>query len=201
MTPQLVTSVITSILASMTSILANLFTSANALIASRVESLRQAETDLIALAKQRFSPADLEHEIEVFDTDIPRAALRLSKTDVKCQINTVDEQDAHFVVHGVKVTKPSTTRDTAIASPLVILHGYMNGSLYFYRNLLGLARHFEAVSRSINLGGGYPVGQTSIVLYQPTVNREMMILAPFKPRRISLSRAWKRGERPIQSKG
>ena len=153
MIPQL----ITSILASMTSILTNLFTSANALKASRVETLRQTETDLIALAKQRFSPADLEHEIEVFDTDIPRSALRLSKTDVKCQINTVDEQDAHFVVHGVKVTNPSsssTTRDTAIASPLVILHGYMNGSLYFYRNLLGLARHFEAVYSLDQLGWG-----------------------------------------------
>ena len=83
--PQLIASIATSIFASMTSIITNLFASANAIIASRVESLQVAEANLLDLAKQRFSP-DLEHEIEVFDTDIPRSALRLSKTDVKCQI-------------------------------------------------------------------------------------------------------------------
>jgi len=154
MLSQLVASIITSIAASMTSILTNLFTSANALIATRVESLRQTEADLLAVAKHRFAPADLEHEIEVFDTDIPRSALRLSKTDVKCQINTVNANAEHFVVHGVKVTNPSSSSTDTAASPLVILHGYMNGSLYFYRNLLGLAKHFQAVYSLDQLGWG-----------------------------------------------
>jgi cardiolipin-specific phospholipase len=152
--PQLIASIATSIFASMTSIITNLFASANAIIASRVESLQVAEANLLDLAKQRFSP-DLEHEIEVFDTDIPRSALRLSKTDVKCQINTVDALDEHFIVHGVKVVNPSSSSTSSgTANPLVILHGYMNGSLYFYRNLLGLARHFKAVYSLDQLGWG-----------------------------------------------
>ena len=39
-------------------------------------------------------------------------------------------------------------------APLVIVHGYMNGALYFYRNLLGLANHFGTVFSVDLLGWG-----------------------------------------------
>ena len=153
MLPQLIAALITSIFAPMTSIITSLFTSANAVIASKVEALQVAEANLLDLAKHKFSPPDLEHEIEVFDTDIPRSALRISKTGVKCQINTVDSKDEHYIVHGVKVVNKQSS-SSASSSPLVILHGYMNGSLYFYRNLLGLAKHFSAIYSLDQLGWG-----------------------------------------------
>lgn len=57
-----------------------------------------------------------------------------------------DQTEENLVIHGVKVTSNVYNHDDgdggkSEAPPLVLLHGYMNGSLYFYRNLLGLSDH------------------------------------------------------------
>ena len=97
------------------------------------------------------------HELVLFDTRIPRSAVPL-KAGKKCQLlktrknkNDDDNQDeeSHLVIHGIKVTSNIYKQNHANnnndeeekESPLVILHGYMNGALYFYRNLLGLSNH------------------------------------------------------------
>lgn len=48
-----------------------------------------------------------------------------------------------------KQTDPSKQDD-----PLVILHGYMNGALYFYRNVVGLSNYFNTVYSLDTLGCG-----------------------------------------------
>jgi len=167
--PTMLMWLVTSLLATMTSILSSLFTSANTALTSRVQALRDAENSLIDLARhQRFlgGGPDMEQEIVAFDTEIPRSVLPLASKQGgvcgggkgnggKCQINTVDDNEEHYIVHGVKVdntvSSPSTT---VLKSPLVILHGYMNGSLYFYRNLSGLARYFSSVYSLDQLGWG-----------------------------------------------
>ena len=81
------------------------------------------------------------HTLEVFDTKIPRSSVPLRQP--KSMFQRENEVTDHFTIHGVKVTshsydKTHTTKE-AEEPPLVLLHGYMNGSLYFYRNLLGLS--------------------------------------------------------------
>ncbi len=65
----------------------------------------------------------------------------------------------HFIIHGVKVQRKNSIiseadRDDPKKAPLVLLHGYANGALYFYRNLIGLANHFSYVYSLDLLGWG-----------------------------------------------
>ena len=76
----------------------------------------------------------------------------------------VDVDDGErLTLHGVKVTNerhraesssPSSSSSPPPHPPLVLLHGYANGSLYFYRNLFGLSRHFRHVYALDLLGWG-----------------------------------------------
>ncbi|KAL7484004.1 hypothetical protein ACHAW6_009645 [Cyclotella cf. meneghiniana] len=121
-------------------------------IAQRLASLRDAEASLLEYAKTRFTPAPHHdaslHEFELFDCPIPSP---LSSSHV-CQV--FGDEKCHKL-HGVSVINKRTskhpTRDgEAVSSeeqaPLVLLHGYCNGSLYFYRNLMGLSHfHFPRI--------------------------------------------------------
>lgn len=138
----------------MASLISSLFTSASSAVAARVDSLRIAEA---ALAEHVLSFGRGQHSVHSFDTRIPRSALPLKgpREDAACQINTSAKGDDHYVIHGVKVTRvDEDAGQRSGISPLVILHGYMNGSMYFYRNLAGLADYFGSVYSLDQLGSG-----------------------------------------------
>lgn len=126
--------------------------------------MRAAESSLAELARQ-FAPLGSanDHVIEMFDTHIPRTVVPLKEKcgGSSCLINTVSDDDDHLVVHGVKVSRRSGRFDIDGSeesepsdAPLVLLHGYMNGSLYFYKNFHGLARHFKTIFALDMLGWG-----------------------------------------------
>jgi cardiolipin-specific phospholipase len=142
------------------------------MIASRLESLKQAESALIQFAVTRYNDsgvfppndaAESTHTLQLFDTPIPDATIPLKRTNQKCQIQQHDSERLldknSFHIHGIKVIsnlyqKYTSTEETKEEAPLVLLHGYMNGSLYFYRNLLGLANCFGNVYALDLLGWG-----------------------------------------------
>jgi hypothetical protein len=77
--------------------------------------------------------------------------------DTEDSTSTLDTtQHDQLIIHGVQVTKKLSAHahidahaeahaHTDTEAPLVLLHGYMNGGLYFYRNLIGLANHCKTV--------------------------------------------------------
>lgn len=137
-------------------------------ISDRIESLRDAESKLLDFAKTRFVHSDHSHSFELFDTPIPPPSVLKHTDDTgkknrkrKCQV--FDDVE-HYSLHGVKVvnkqladleqqTNTQQQRKSPPA-PLVLLHGYANGSLYFYRNLHGLSKFFGHVYALDMLGWG-----------------------------------------------
>ena len=84
--------------------------------------------------------------------------------DMQTPTNATDAE-SNYSLHGVKVVNkrlseddpaPPSTATTANSkpAPLVLLHGYANGSLYFYRNLMGLSHHFGSIYALDMLGWG-----------------------------------------------
>ena len=77
--------------------------------------------------------------------------------DTEDSTSTLDTtQHDQLIIHGVQVTKKLSAHahidahaeahaEAHTEAPLVLLHGYMNGGLYFYRNLIGLANHCKTV--------------------------------------------------------
>ena len=82
-------------------------------------------------------------------------------------VTNVDSSQ-NLIIHGVQVTRKHSsynsnsidvdtfddTKTEIEEAPLVLLHGYMNGALYFYRNLIGLADHCSTVYSLDMLGWG-----------------------------------------------
>jgi cardiolipin-specific phospholipase len=75
----------------------------------------------------------------------------------------VFEEAAHYSLHGVKVINTQLSsaaaannkeRKITSPAPLVLLHGYANGSLYFYRNLYGLSQFYGQIYALDLLGWG-----------------------------------------------
>lgn len=135
-------------------------------ISDRLESLRDAESKLLEYAKTRFVHSDHSHSFELFDTPIPIPSVLEAKADdakknkqKKCQV--FDDVE-HYSLHGVKVVNHQLSSDLSSAekkassspAPLVLLHGYANGSLYFYRNLHGLSKFFGQIYALDMLGWG-----------------------------------------------
>lgn len=108
-------------------------------IAQRLAALRESESSLLEYAKTRFLPDKSHdasnHEFALFDVPITT-----SLSPIKCQVFGVEDHK----LHGVSViNKRACDSDQA---PLVLLHGYCNGSLYFYRNFMGLSHyHFPRI--------------------------------------------------------
>jgi cardiolipin-specific phospholipase len=124
-------------------------------VAAKVDRLRAAETRLLALAP-RFGGGDgHQYQIDVMDTHIPRSAVPLASHDndlIYPEKSNCDE----FIIHSIRI-KSETKNDDASTSqqpPLVLLHGYMNGAAYFYRNLIGLSGSFSSVYSLDLLGWG-----------------------------------------------
>jgi cardiolipin-specific phospholipase len=132
-----------------------IFWASAAAVAAKFENFRTAEAKLFALASRFGNREATTYEMELFDTQIPRhvVPLKMNKKD----------KEGHFVLHGVKVTnnteetEPSSDDEQQQAkaqAPLVLLHGYANGSLYFYRNLVGLSSFFQTIYSLDMLGWG-----------------------------------------------
>lgn len=139
-------------------------------LARRIDVMRTSEASLMEYAfrfgKQNQMDDPDNYQFHFFDTKIPKSSitalfpssqcLMLSKqNDVMCE-----EEDANnFIMHGVKVQKKLGDDDLSASllvskAPLVLLHGYANGALYFYRNLIGLADHFTEIFSLDLLGWG-----------------------------------------------
>ena len=204
-------------------------------LSQRIESLREAELNLLEYAKTRFSPSSSSHhsrdgvtsssvhdgsnhEFEIMDTPIvpPSVVSSRGKSDVvgdggclpgssnskecdgvaPCQLfphpnedssagaasSTATSNASSYRMHGIKVTNKrlssaigndddddatlpnnlstSTTmnrqsKQSRPPAPLVLLHGYANGSLYFYRNFMQLSHyHFPTIYALDMLGWG-----------------------------------------------
>jgi cardiolipin-specific phospholipase len=118
-----------------------------AAIAGKLDRLRAAETRLLELA-HRFGRN--RAKIEVVDTFIPRNLIPLVSHDH--DLVKLGNDDESFVIHSVKVSSEDKAEEAN--APLVLLHGYMNGAAYFYRNLVGLSSAFNTVHSIDLLGWG-----------------------------------------------
>ena len=117
------------------------------------------------------------HHFELFDTPIHVPKVIVRGDAMVCQVHGGDSskddsdseaEDCYYSIHGVKVTnkqlllsKSTTSSSTTTTkqqqsqlAPLVLLHGYANGSLYFYRNLMGLSHYFGSIYALDMLGWG-----------------------------------------------
>lgn len=129
-------------------------------VAVRMETMRNAEAGLVALARRFGDKEPSAYDMELFDTDIPSSVLPFRKQH--------NEEEQQLSMHAIRVTqkKEAAAKETKSNNnnsnsslqqsqyPLVILHGYMNGALYFYRNLAGLTSFFDTVISVDLLGWG-----------------------------------------------
>lgn len=136
-------------------------------VAVRMETMRKAEAGLISMAR-RFGEKDTlpsNYKMELFDTQIPASVLPFKQQCTSKSIWNVlglgdkdDDEEEQLTMHAIRVTKEDNSRKITPQSqqqyPLVIVHGYMNGALYFYRNLAGLANYFDTVVSVDLLGWG-----------------------------------------------
>lgn len=105
--------------------------------------LQKAEAKLIEFAKNFGDRDPSSFTITTQDTLIPSDVLPLTKNTVKEDLR----------MHSLRVTGTDVD-PTKHDAPLVILHGYMNGALYFYRNVVGLTNYFDTVYSLDTLGCG-----------------------------------------------
>lgn len=119
--------------------------------ASRLDNLKAAEATLIRLAHTYGDCEENSYEIVTKDTPIPFKSLPLKKKK--------REKDDNLYMHSVCArakdeSLQDETKSERAPIPLVLLHGYMNGAMYFYRNLAGLTRNFETIYSLDMLGCG-----------------------------------------------
>ena len=142
------------------------FWTAAAQIAAKMDRLKAAEAKLLELAKSNWKGRDgTLPTVRVTDTRIPASVVPISTasaTTGSClsgaeeQVNT----EECYNIHGIEVTNNNNNEAAGTADnskpppPLVLLHGYMNGGAYFYRNLMGLSVHFAKIHALDLLGWG-----------------------------------------------
>jgi cardiolipin-specific phospholipase len=126
-------------------------------LSSKIDAMRSAEDRLMDFAKQFGNRKPEEYEMRLIDTEIPGSVVPLDGNSS----NTNEDGDKQFLtIHGVVVeSKHNCNGDSLEATrttntPLVLLHGYANGGLYFYRNLIGISRYFSTVYSLDWLGWG-----------------------------------------------
>lgn len=116
-------------------------------VAAKLEAMRSAELQLLEFASQFGGRSPDSYEMKLFDTEIPSHVVPLKKTST--------DKDHRFVIHGVEIkNKEADTNTKNDQAPLVLLHGYANGGLYFYRNLVGLSLYFHQIYSLDMLGWG-----------------------------------------------
>lgn len=109
-----------------------------------MSKLKKAEDSLVVFAKNFGERDPSTYTITTQDTSIPSEVLPLKKNE-----SLKDDLYMHSLRVAGKQPDPSK-QDV----PLVILHGYMNGAMYFYRNVVGLSNHFNTVYSLDTLGCG-----------------------------------------------
>jgi len=120
------------------------FGASAALLSDRIATMQFAERSLMDLARQ-FGRPPPDATLEMIDTPVDAVGRG------GCQMRG----DGPLVLHGVVCRAPAAVAAAGSgAAPLVLLHGYANGCLYFYRNLYGLARQCGTVYALDMLGWG-----------------------------------------------
>ena len=129
--------------------------SSSAILAAQMEALRAAERRLIEMATSRFDRSIASSiDIVPFDTKIPRSVVPLKHH--QCNVYKEEADGDHYRIHALRISNTSGNTDSSKkdGTPLVMLHGYMNGAAYFYRNFSGLARYFKNIYSLDLLGWG-----------------------------------------------
>jgi len=98
-------------------------------------SLQKAESKLMEFATKFGDSSRQSYRMTTLDTTIPTHVLPLNKENVL-------KEDLQ--IHSLRLTSQQDNSKKHKV-PLVILHGYMNGALYFYRNVVGLSNYFQTV--------------------------------------------------------
>ena len=153
---------------------------------TKIKNLKNAEANLIEFAK-KFGDRDPDsYEIFTEDTPISYNTLPLKKKKREKEsklymhavivrakdvpTSTQNEGKASGLLSSIKQTlngsKDSKTGELSSRKcpvPLVLLHGYMNGAMYFYRNLIGLTSYFETVYALDILGCGLSSRRSKLV--------------------------------------
>lgn len=111
---------------------------------SLVEELREAEAEMLKLAQGFGCRNKDEYEMKLIDTVIPRSSVPLKPNK---------EEGDELTIHGICITS-KIHGEHSIKTPLVLQHGYMNASCFYYRNLAGLSKHFETIYSLDMLGWG-----------------------------------------------
>eukprot|EP00980_Cylindrotheca_fusiformis_P023037 scaffold10069_cov69-Cylindrotheca_fusiformis.AAC.6 len=106
--------------------------------------LKSAELKLLEYAKSFGDRHPDSYDMTMQDTPIPLEVLPLKKYRKK---------DDNLFIHSLCV-KGKIRDETKTDTPLVILHGYMNGALYFYRNVVGLSNYFNNIYSLDTMGCG-----------------------------------------------
>ena len=128
------------------------WTSAAMQTAAKLESMKSAETKLLHFAKSYTSRSPESWEITTVDNTVPRSSLPL-KAGTKNRNS--DGDDDTVTIHAVHVSsKHPVDSSNKTDTPLVILHGYMNASAYFYRNFGSLANYFQQIYALDMMGWG-----------------------------------------------
>jgi hypothetical protein len=102
------------------------WTSAAVQLATKLESIRNAEAKLLSIAKSYCSRPSDTWEIKTIETKIPRSVLPLKQ---KNEGYNEENDEELLTIHGVHVTSSHKATDASNHStktPLVLLHGYMN---------------------------------------------------------------------------
>ena len=140
-----------------------------AALTAKVKAMKSAEDTLMEYAKQFGNRDDGDYDMQLIDTKIPSHAIPLSDNKSTASLNQLssvvvteaetssDDDSSSLTIHGVRVDNKRRNFKTAKVTtntPLVLLHGYGNSCLYFYRNLVGLSRYFNTIYSLDSLGWG-----------------------------------------------
>jgi cardiolipin-specific phospholipase len=142
-----------------------MFFSTAAQVAVRMETMRKAEAGLVTLARRFGEHEPSSYRMELFDTQIPASVLPFRKAaggwfgSSGDTTTTTNQGKEELTMHAIRVTRggdnqQQSTQQSQPQYPLVIVHGYMNGALYFYRNLASLTSYFDTVYSVDLLGWG-----------------------------------------------
>jgi cardiolipin-specific phospholipase len=118
----------------------------------KVESLQAAESRLLSYAHQFGRRAPGDYTISTHDTPIGHSTVPLQAHTFDIHAHRLDAQE--YVIHSIQVDSHTQDYESTTDTPLVMLHGYMNGGIYFYRNLVGLSRYFKSIHALDLLGWG-----------------------------------------------
>lgn len=112
--------------------------------ALRLDKLKAAEETLMRYASEFGNRPAHTYTMLLIDTHIPASSVPLEG------LKPTDT----LIIHGVQLDSLEKSGELVSEYPLVMLHGYMNGALYYYRNLVGLTKYFPTVVSLDFLGWG-----------------------------------------------